>query len=793
MKYGFGIPLLFCTLLFLSCEHAADIHLYVIKGGEANPGSFVKDSTFVEISDALVKAGEIRKDNKRSKIIVHLQEGEYRLDSSLAITPELSHVEIAGAGSGKVFLKGSKRLHLKWKKYTDSVWEAPIEEGVSVQDLFIDGQKQILARYPDYDEKSRHWNGYAADAIDADRIGLWSNPEGGIFHVMHAAEWGGFHYRITGIDANGNAVLEGGHQNNRPGLGPHKEYRMVENIFEELDSPGEWFLDKDTQKLYYWPEKGTDLKNALVEAVHLKGLLEIKGSMDVPVKDFSIRGVTFEHTGRTIFEIYEPLLRSDWTVYRGGAVFIEGTENVEIRDSEFRNLGGHAVFVSNYNKKTIIRGNHIHDCGASGICFVGDPGIVRSPSFQYKEYVPLNEMDTVPGPVNNNFPHECIADNNLIYRIGTLEKQSSGVEISMSKKITVSNNSIYDTPRAGINIGDGTWGGHLIAYNDVFNTVLETGDHGSFNSWGRDRFWHPDRKKMEEIVSEHPEMPFWDAQDTTVIRNNRFRCDHGWDIDLDDGSSNYHIYNNLCLNGGIKLREGFRRIVENNILVNNGFHPHVWFKNSEDIFRKNIVFMAHKDIMLQGWGKEIDHNFFMDQKDIEASRAHKVDKNSSYGDPLFTDPEAGDFTVAENSPVLKLGFKNFPMDSFGVKDKTLKQIAKKPEIPDMWLARRSDENPGDSPGPVHWLETKIKNVKTLAERSAAGLPESSGVLIIIVEPGSPAEKSGLREGDVIVESEGVEIHRIPDLLKSFQTNNWRGKLKLVVFRNQEKKSVEIKF
>ena len=40
------------------------------------------------------------------------------------------------------------------------------------------------------------------------------------------------------------------------------------------------------------------------------------------------------------------------------------------------------------------------------------------------------------------------------------------------------------------------------------------------------------------------------------------------DIDLDDGSSNYHIYNNICLNGGLKLREGFYRTVENNIIIN---------------------------------------------------------------------------------------------------------------------------------------------------------------------------------------------------------------------------------
>ena len=61
----------------------------------------------------------------------------------------------------------------------------------------------------------------------------------------------------------------------------------------------------------------------------------------------------------------------------------------------------------------------------------------------------------------------------------------------MAARISVSHCSMYNVPRAGINIGDGTFGGHVIEYCDVFNTVLETGDHGSFNSWGRDRYWRP--------------------------------------------------------------------------------------------------------------------------------------------------------------------------------------------------------------------------------------------------------------------------------------------------------------
>src|SRR6185437_9795505 len=99
----------------------------------------------------------------------------------------------------------------------------------------------------------------------------------------------------------------------------------------------------------------------------------------------------------------------------------------------------------------------------------------------------------------------------LIHNIGTIEKQVAGVEIAMSFHITVSHNSIYNVPLAGINIGVGCWGGDVLEYNDVFNTVLETGDHGAFNSWGRDRFWSADRSGPNRVVAGKPGIGFLDV------------------------------------------------------------------------------------------------------------------------------------------------------------------------------------------------------------------------------------------------------------------------------------------
>jgi hypothetical protein len=568
----------------------------------------------------------------------------------------------------------------------------------------------------------------------------------------------------------------------------HPKYRMVENIFEELDAEKEWYFDKENKKLYVWRDEKTDLRTATIEVSILKHLIELKGDEQDPVKNILIDGIRFQHAKPTFMEQYHPLLRSDWKIYRGGAIVLDGTENCSITNCEFTNLGGNVIFANGYNRNINITGNHIHHCGASAICFVGDSTSVRSPSFQYNEFVPAEKLDTVQGPANNLYPSGCRVEDNLIYKIGLIEKQVAGVEISMAMKIHVKNNSIYDVPRAGINVSEGTWGGHIIEYNDVFNTVLETGDHGSFNSWGRDRFWHPNWNTIDSLVRSNLHMPRWDAMHTTIIRNNRFRCDHGWDIDLDDGSSNYQIYNNLSLNGGIKLREGFYRAVENNIMINNGFHPHVWFSNSNDVFTRNIVMTKHFPIGLKGWGKLVDFNLFPDSVSLALARKNSTDANSLYGDPLFAHPEKGDFTVKENSPALRLGFKNFPMDNFGVQKPSLKAMAKQPDIPELNIPSFYAEKKSTK----EWLGATLKNIETPEEQSAYGLHSREGIIVLNVKQGGTLAKSGIRDGDVIVEAEGEKVNNISGLLTSYQENLWHGSVRVMIIRNQKSMEVVIK-
>ena len=119
---------------------------------------------------------------------------------------------------------------------------------------------------------------------------------------MHRSRWGGYHYVITGKDSKGEVTYKGGWQNNRKS-GMHKKFRMVENIFEELDAPGEWFHDAKAKTLYYKPAAGVDLDSASVEVVRLRHLVEFQGDAKNPVKHISLKGFTVRHASRTFMDL----------------------------------------------------------------------------------------------------------------------------------------------------------------------------------------------------------------------------------------------------------------------------------------------------------------------------------------------------------------------------------------------------------------------------------------------------------------------------------------------------------
>ena len=440
--------------------------------------------------------------------------------------------------------------------------------------------------------------------------------------------------------------------------------------------------------------------------------------------------------------------------------------------------------MSNYNKGVAVRSCYIHDSGASGVVFVGNPDMVRDPLFGYVRNDNYATMDRTLGPKGYDFAQECIVDDCLITRTGRHEKQTAPVQISMSYRITVSHCSIYDVPRAGINISEGTFGGHIIEYCDVFNTVLETGDHGSFNSWGRDRFWTPNVNTVSAEVEKDTLLPYLDMMDINIIRNSRWRCDHGWDIDLDDGSSFYHIYYNVLLNRGLKLREGYMRVVKNNIILNSSLHPHVWYKNSDDIVTGNIFSRAYqpalmnKDIASDGkWGREVDYNFFVNENSMKKYNKNGCDMHSKVVKLDFVNPQKGDYTLPESSEVIKSGFKNIEMN-FGVRSDKLRAIAKQPLYPNL----NTSEMNSSTAKIITWQGLTLKNMETLGEQSALGYKYISGMIVMSVSDDSPWTGK-INVNDLIIGCGNKEIKTSEDIAEIDNTESikvWRMQGEVII-------------
>lgn len=776
--------------LVVSHAQASDAELYVsVSGNDSNSGT--KDAPFRTIAKAKeVVRGMLPSAN--GPIHVWIRGGTYYLDSTLAFTPEDSGtadkpITYSAYENEKVIISGGQRLAPEWSVYSGNIMMADIGTGLSFDQLFVNAERQILARYPNYNSNTAILNGYASDAVSAARAARWSDPTTGFVRGLHNLEWGGNSYKITGMN-NGTPVLEWVGDNNRGGA-LHTTYRMVENIFEELDAPGEWFYNEKTGKLYFYPPAGLNLNQAVFETASLEELIRITGTASDKVKHIAFSGLTFTETARTLFtRPYEGLMRGDWAVARAGAMFIADAENITIQNSMFDHVGGNAIFISGYNRNHLITNNEFTGSGSTDVLIAGLQSAVRYPSTWSNQHTDI--QDVTPGPLTEDYPQYITVSYNHMYNMGVFEKQSAGVCISVSRNVTVSHNTIHHSPRSGVNINDGTWGGHIIEYNDIFDTVLETSDHGPFNSWGRDRFW-----SLNGGDAVKKQYAFLDAMETVVIRNNRIWHNSSWDIDLDDGSTNYDIYNNLLLNAGFKLREGFSRKVHNNIIVNGSGHFHVAYEGSNDVIKNNIFLTNTPYAFIQTDAKKAgnfyDNNLFWNNgKSISGITGSWIDSgfdvHSLIADPLFvgsspfTDLAKKNFTVQPDSPALALGFQNFSMTEFG-----------KPGAPTPPNMIWDSGSAGVVADTEPLMGASVSSIYSDLVMSSVGLGDANGLYLYDVPGDSYAAQQGFVQGDVIRSLNGTTITNKTSFWHLYNRVAPGGKIKAEVWRNQA--SVTITF
>ena len=367
----------------------------------------------------------------------------------------------------------------------------------------------------------------------------WNNPSIGIVHAFHGRGWGGWQFKLNERD-NSDQTLRwsyGGFQEAR-GCDYGGEW-YVENIFEELDSPGEWFLDYDTHKLYLYPNSTLPTE---VVGTNLNVLISIKGSQTNPVQNIRVSDITFAHTATTFLSDYEVPSGGDWAVHREAALVVEGVEGVNISNCLFYSPGGNGLLLNNYVRGAVIEGNEF--------VWVGDNAIVVVGSAQL--------MDGTDG----NQPRGTKVIGNLVHEVGVFGKQVCAYVQSLACETELIENVFFNGPRAGINFNDGFGGGNVVKNNLLFNFVRETHDHGPINSW--------DRQPYLTEVLDGKTMSLTPAE--SIITQNLIIGNYHsfWPIDHDDGSCYYTDTHNVIAYGGAKNYLGHSKVTSNNMYIYPG-------------------------------------------------------------------------------------------------------------------------------------------------------------------------------------------------------------------------------
>jgi hypothetical protein len=680
--------------LAMSMGNAADLYVSPT-GNDAAAGT--SDAPLATLAAARDKADQLK--TGTTAVTVYLRGGTYYLSAPVVFGAANSgaaqaSITYAAYAGEKPVLSGGIKLSdsLAWTVSSGNIMVTTIALNLKVDQLFLNGKRQIMARYPNFDSTKAILDGYDANCFSTTRVATWKNPaEGpGYIRALHPNQWGSESYTITAKNSDNTLAMTWAGDNNN-GNTMHPTYRMVENIFEELDAPGEWFYRKSTGQLYFYPPAGTNLKTAKIELASQDELIRIIGtSSTAAAHNIIFDGLTFTQTYRTLFsKPYMYILRSDWHIAHTGAVFMQNTENIKVQNCFFDQVGGNAIFMDGYNRYNLVYNNNFVDGGASCVNLIGDTSSVRCP-FNWSGFGTCT--DRTPGPRGDKYPAFITVSNNMMNHLGRFEKQTSGVNLGITECATVIHNTVHDCPRAAININNGCFGGHQISYNWLYNTVLETEDHGPFNAWGRDR--NLDFKDDTSATQ-------LDAWKTTLIHNNRLEVRQGlFGLDLDDQSSNYLLYNNLLFTCGLKIQWSRHNTYYNNILVNgaNTTITNPWWGSNDYITRNiftsgnpywcnfftgitNSTFLADT---FKSHIKLLDSNLFANgvssvsteagSLSLSAWRAAGLDVHSISGDPMFVNVNQtwpgyspkGNYQVQSGSPALTLGFKNFPMDSFGV-------------------------------------------------------------------------------------------------------------------------------
>ena len=157
---------------------------------------------------------------------------------------------------------------------------------------------------------------------------------------------------------------------------PHQTWYLgasyyMDNVFEELREPGQWYLDRPTGKLYYIPLPGEIAASLDAWAPRLTNYFSFQGDWrkGAYLTGLTIEGISFRHS-----EFDHQAHRGTgnwWGNYGPSLLIFSGTRQVAVRDCVFESLGECGIDLAYGNAEVELSGNRFRDLGSGAIKAVG--------------------------------------------------------------------------------------------------------------------------------------------------------------------------------------------------------------------------------------------------------------------------------------------------------------------------------------------------------------------------------------------------------------------------------------
>ena len=508
---------LFACLLLAITTQAADIYI-------------TPDSS---LTDAVRKAREMRRLGQAAEVTIHLSEGTYYLYEPLRLRPEDSGLTIVGTTTpdgARTVISGGMPIS-GWQQQNGllvadvpdfngrpidfrQLWVSPLqtaphkggfEKAIRARDISVSNANgdpfEQMHRIMTYDKKNQVlWIPKKAVANSQFSI-LNSQFAELVLHEM----WCTSNLRIKSLTVQGDSVAVRFHnpeakiQFEHPWPSPmtpntgHPSPFYLTNAKELLDEPGEWFHDVREHKLYYLPrneERGMrneisgneerGMRNEISGIVPIiETLLEVIGTAEHPVKDITIKGVTFSHTtwmrpsekghvplqaGMYLVEAYKlrpqidrpnnhKLDNQGWLGRADAAVELRYAEDVNFEGCRFEHLGGSGLdYVVGCHRGTTTR------CTFTDIAMNGYVCGSFSPE-GLETHLPYQPTD-----MREVCTQQTVSDCEF-YNVTNEDWGCVAIAAGYVSGINIEHNTIHDVSYTGISLGWG-WNRDLVCMKD---------------------------------------------------------------------------------------------------------------------------------------------------------------------------------------------------------------------------------------------------------------------------------------------------------------------------------------